>query len=238
MPADILKPLATFCSQSIAQRYIKTVRNLGDAWRTLAEQPSLPEHGDSAVIETTFGMNLTIKKDFNKRQDFFAKLDIPVDETASEDVQSTHDTTSSGPRHFQIFTDYGTDFIWLNDNDPTYNGESSHIELEDALSGLPKEVVDNYDAWVETYTTNFKERCDKPGDYAAHVFPAVAEEVGWNVAGFLLAWRIALAPHVGSVEFGVGREKYVLKKGEGVEDVIYSFLEDQARFLKKGETLQ
>lgn len=52
------------------------------------------------------------------------------------------------------------------------------------------------------------------------------------------AWRIALASHVGSVEFGVGREKYVLKKRDGVEDVIYSFLEDQARFLKKGETLQ
>lgn len=141
MPADILKPLVTFCSQSIAQRYIKTVRNLGDAWRTLAEQPSLPEHGDSAVIETTFGLNLTTRKDFNGGEDFSAKLDIPSLEPVSEDVQSTDDTTLSSPRHFQIFPDYGTDFIWLNDNDPTYNGESSHIELKDALPASQRRLL-------------------------------------------------------------------------------------------------
>jgi hypothetical protein len=95
---------------------------------------------------------------------------------------------------------------------------------EDALDGLPNEVVDNYDAWVELYRTNFKEICDDPGDYSVHIFPTVMEEVAWNVAGFLLAWRIALAPHVGSVEFEVGHEMHVLRKGEDVEnDVIYSF---------------
>lgn len=78
-----------------------------------------------------------------------------------------------------------------------------------------------------------------PGEFSVHVFPTIAEEVAWNVGRFLLAWRIALATHVGSVEFGVGREKYLLRKGEDVEnDVIYSFLEDQAVFLANGETFQ
>lgn len=235
MSVNLLKPLATFCTQSTSQRYIKTVKNLGDTWRALAEQPPLPEHTDRAVIETTFGLNLTIDKHFNNREDFSASLDVPSHETASQIVQSTR----SSPRHFRIFPDYGTEFIWPSDNDPAYNGESSHIELEDELTGLPMEVIDNYDAWVESYTTNFKTRCDDPGECSVHVFPTIAEEVAWNVARFLLAWRIALATHVGSVEFGVGREKYLLRKGEDVEnDVIYSFLEYQAVFLANGETFQ
>lgn len=238
MPPDLLKPLAAFCTQSKSRRFIKTVRNLGDAGRNLSEQPSF-EHTDAVVIETKFGLNFKLRKDFNSRHDFSVKLDIAAFEPASQDVQSTHTTTTSGPRHFRIFADYGTDFIWLNDNDLKYNDQGSYIELEDALDRLPNEVVDNYDAWVEIYTTNFKERCDDPGDYSVDVFPTVMEEVAWNVAGLLLAWRVALAPHVGSVEFGVGREKHVLRKGENVENVvIYSFLEDQAVFLSEGETFQ
>ncbi|RAO71711.1 uncharacterized protein BHQ10_007723 [Talaromyces amestolkiae] len=237
MSADLLKPLATFCTQSISQRYIKTVRNLGDAWRTLAEQPLLPEHTDLAVIETTFGVTLTIRNDFNSK-DFFAMLDIPSLESASQGVPRKHGITTP-PRHFRIFADYGTDFIWLNYNDPIYDGESSYIELEDALSGFPHEVFDNYDSWVEIYTVNFKKRCDDPGDYSVHVFPTVAEEVAWNVAGFLLAWRIALAPHVGSVELAVGRDKYLLKKGDDTEnEVTYKFLENQAEVLAKKETVE
>lgn len=239
MPPDLVKPLAAFCTQSKSQRFIKTVRNLGDAWRTLSEQPSL-EHTDSAVIETTFDLNFNFKKVFNSRQDFSAKFDIPPLETASQEWQSTPVTSSTtSPRHFRIFADYGTDFIWLNDNDPTYNGESSYIELEDALAGLPHEVFDNYDAWVEIYTANFKETCDDPGDYSVHVFPTATEEVAWNVAGFLLAWRIAMAPHVGSIELAVGREKYLLKKGDDTGNwVTYTFLEDQAVFLAKKETVE
>ena len=165
-------------------------------------------------------------------------LDIPSLESASQGVPRKHGITTP-PRHFRIFADYGTDFIWLNYNDPIYDGESSYIELEDALSGLPHEVFDNYDAWVEIYTANFKKRCDDPGDYSVHVFPTVAEEVAWNVTGFLLAWLIALAPHVGSVELAVGRDKYLLKKGDDTEnEVTYKFLENQAEFLAKKETVE
>lgn len=82
-------------------------QNLGDTWRALAEQPPLPEHTDRAVIETTFGLNLTIDKHFNNREDFSASLDVPSHRTASRIVQST----TSSPRHFRIFPDYGTEFI-------------------------------------------------------------------------------------------------------------------------------
>ncbi|KAE8553138.1 hypothetical protein TMatcc_007438 [Talaromyces marneffei ATCC 18224] len=227
MSTDLLKPLAAFCTQSISQRYIKTVRNLGD----LAEQP---EHVDSAVIETTFGLNLKIRKDFNNKQHFFAKLDIPSLETASQDIQSA----SSSPRYFRIFPDYGTDFIWLDKNDPEY--DQCYIDPEDAFSGLPKSLAADYDAWVETYTTNFEERFEETGYFPAQTFPTVVEEVAWNVTGFLLAWRIVLAPYVGSVEFdGGGRRKYLLRKGKDVEnDMIYSFLEEQAMFLERGHIFQ
>lgn len=57
--------------------------------------------------------------------------------------------------------------------------------------------------------------------------------------GFLLAWRIALAPHVGSVEWAVGRDKYLLKKGDDTEnEVTYKFLENQAEVLAKKETVE
>ena len=201
MPPDLLKPLSTFCTQSKSQRFIKAVRNLGDAWRTLSE-PSL-EDPDSAVIETTFGLNFNLKKDFGSRQDFSSKLNVPSLATASVESQqgqsSPNSTSTIGPRHFRIFPDYGTDFIWLNYNDPTYDGESSYIELEDALSGLPHEVFDNYDAWVEIYTANFKKRCDDPGDYSVHVFPTVATLLGFCLPGLLhwprmwvaLSWQLA-----------------------------------------------
>jgi hypothetical protein len=45
-----------------------------------------------------------------------------------------------------------------------------------------------------------------------------------------LAWRIARSPQVGSVEYSLGREKYVLEQGKE-SDVTLAFLEDQAALL-------
>jgi hypothetical protein len=167
-------------------------------------------------------MNLKMTRDFET-----FSMEVSSLQTTSREEQST--------RNYRIFTDYGTDFIWLkNDAD-----ESNYIEAADAQSNLPKEVFENYSAWVEAYTVSFKERCEDPGDYSAHVFLTATKEVSWSVAGYFLAWRIAMAPQVGSVEFAVGDGKYLLRKGKDVEnDVTYSFLEDQAMLLARGESTE
>jgi hypothetical protein len=138
-------------------------------------------------------------------------------------------------RHYRIFADYGTDFIWLNTTDPSYSPDNTYVEAADALSSFPLSVLQNYDAWVDTYTDKFKERCEDTQDYSANVFLTAAEQVAWQVAEYLLAWRIARSPQVGSVEYSPGREKYVLEQDKE-SDVTLAFLENQAALLVKRES--
>lgn len=60
---DLVKPLALFVSQPQSQRYIKTIKNLGDAWRSLSEEPSTESDPNTIVIETTFDLTLRITMD-------------------------------------------------------------------------------------------------------------------------------------------------------------------------------
>ncbi|KAJ9303052.1 hypothetical protein DTO271G3_426 [Paecilomyces variotii] len=228
MASNILKPLAVFCSQPQSQIYIKKIRNLGDAWRTLSEESAAESDRNSAVIETQF--------------DFIIKITNPAAESESILVEMT---TSEAPsslespaqiksaRHYRIFADYGTDFIWRNLNDIAHD-EDSHVESEGVLSEFPSSVLELYDAWVQQYTDNFKKRCEDTQHYSASVFSTVSEEVAWNVAGYLLAWRIAIAPQIGSVEFSVGHSKYSLERGKE-PSVTLDFLKDQVKLLAERE---
>ncbi|PYH94578.1 hypothetical protein BO71DRAFT_398827 [Aspergillus ellipticus CBS 707.79] len=141
MLPPLLKPLAVFATDSHSQRYIKTVRNIGDAWRKLTDEPS-PE-SKTTIIETTF--DVTIKLSYDPSSDELSVL---------FELQSTKaPTTNPEPvRHYRIFPDYGTDFIWLNQDDPFYALDSTYIESSDALSFFPPAVLENYDAWVDTHT--------------------------------------------------------------------------------------
>lgn len=105
------------------------------------------------------------------------------------------------------------------------------------LSSFPPSVLELYNAWVETYDNNFKTRCEDTQNYHASVFPSVWEEVAWEVAGFLLAWRIAVAPQVGSVEYSAGSSKYLLEGGKETS-VTMDFLENQVQLLAKREPLE
>jgi hypothetical protein len=224
------KPLGIFCTQSESQKYIKSVRNLGDAWRTLSEKPA---HLDTAFVETTFDLVLKAKT---------SATDKPCVSFEIPSFEATTDKPSIAPelqRHYRIFADYGTDFLWRNTNDPDYSEDNTYVEAEEALSDLPPAVFQYYDAWVDTYTSNFKTRCNIPGDYSAPVFVDATDEVSWNIAGYLLAWRIAMAPHIGSVEYSAGNEKYLLKSGEGTEGALMEkFLNDQATLLVKRESIE
>lgn len=72
--------------------------------------------------------------------------------------------------------------------------------------------------------------CPRPG-----VFPTVSEEVAWNVAGYLLAWRAVLGHGVRSVEFSTGRSKYMLKPGAEMSATL-DFLRDQAEMWAREES--
>ncbi|KAJ5200004.1 hypothetical protein N7491_009199 [Penicillium cf. griseofulvum] len=128
-------------------------------------------------------------------------------------------TSTESPRHYSMFADYGTDFIW-RDFDDLRPGEGDFLEL--------------YNAWVDTYTDNFSERRDKTQNYYADIFLTASEEVAWNVAGILLAWRITLAPQVGSIEYSTGYLKYLLGKGKET-NVTLQLLQDQVDILTKGK---
>lgn len=227
MVATVLKPLAVFCSHSQSQQDIRTVRNLGDAWRTLAEQPPSETDQNATIIDTTFDLRLAI---------------FPADKEADAEAISvlitTQDVPPSSPpagipRHYRIFPDYGTDFIWRQPDD-LREDEVSHLNADEALAGYPPSVLEFYDAWVEVYTQGFKTRCEQAHDYHASVFATASEEVAWNVAGYLLAWRIAIDPQVGSLEYGVGNSKYLLERGKETS-LTMEFLNDQNRILAKGE---
>ena len=161
---------------------------------------------NTTVIETTFDFVLEITKEPEPKCDTeqmsidMRTLNQAPPSTTTEAFPPAVEKDEEPVRHYRIFSDYGTDFIWRNLND-IGPGEDSHVESEEVLSSFPPSVLELYDAWVETYDNNFKTRCEDTQNYHATVFPSAWEEVAWTVTGFLLAWRIAIAPQVGSVEY-------------------------------------
>lgn len=107
------------------------------------------------------------------------------------------------------------------------------LDAEEMLSSFPSSLLELYDAWVETYTHYFRERREETQNYNATTFSSASEEVAWNVAGFLLAWRITLAPQVGRIEFSASGSKYLLEKGKET-GVTLKFLQDQVDVLTEG----
>ena len=239
MATGLLKPLAVFASQPQSQRYIKSTRNLGDSWQSLAENPHLESDANSAVVETQFDFILKIvkplegptleEKDLSKQSIVQMSTNENLYPSSVEEI-----APEEHPRLYRIFADYGTDFIWRDPDDVRpEEGEDIVLDPEEVLASYPPSVLELYDYWVDTYTENFKTRLEETGDYNADLFLTVSEAVAWNVAGFLLAWRISMAPDVGGVEYEVGSSSYVLKKGEETS-VTLKFLQDQADILEKG----
>lgn len=139
------------------------------------------------------------------------------------------------PRHYRIFPDYGTDFIWRSPDDTEEeNDEESYVEAEEVLSSFPPLALKLYNAWVDCYCDYFKTRLEHTTDYTANVFLSVSEEVPWKVAGYLLAWRIAISPQIGSIEYSAGHSTYLIEKGNETS-VTVTFLQDQMELLAKGE---
>ncbi|KAJ6148650.1 hypothetical protein N7497_010632 [Penicillium chrysogenum] len=252
MASGLLKPLAVFCSQSQSQRYIKGVRNIGDAWRSLAEKPLSKSEEDSSLVQTNFDFVLKITNileeqcqsestivEMSAHEPSTSLLNVSSELSLSTKSSTTSlsagpSTSTESPRHYRIFADYGTDFIWRDPDDLRPDEGDCMLEAEEVLSTFPSSVLELYNAWVDTYTDNFSERRQKTENYYADVFLTASEEVAWNVAGFLLAWRITLAPQVGRIEFSAGCSKYLLEKGKETSATL-QFLQDQMGILAEGK---
>ncbi|KAJ5251011.1 hypothetical protein N7489_001421 [Penicillium chrysogenum] len=89
-----------------------------------------------------------------------------------------------------------------------------------------------YNAWVDEWSDNWKREVEGTQDYRGPVFSDRTEEVAWNVAGYMLAWRILLAPGVGSVVYTAGSTDYLLERGN--ELATERFLGDQIELLAMG----
>ncbi|CAI7638637.1 unnamed protein product [Penicillium glandicola] len=209
MISSLLKPLAVFSSQSQSQQYIKSIKNLGDAWRTLTEEPTECER--TTVIKTTF--------------DFVLKITTETDSLTVEmtTVETPTFEPSTPPRHYRIFPEYGTDFLWRAVED-IRDDEQGYTEADEELGSFPSSVRVLYDAWVDEWSGNWEKRCEDTQDYHAPVFSDRIEQVAWNVAGYLLAWRIVLGPGVGNYLLATGNESAVTE----------CFLRDQIGLLAMG----
>ncbi|KAJ5785402.1 uncharacterized protein N7503_010614 [Penicillium pulvis] len=213
MASGLLKPLAVFCSQSQSQHYIESVRNIGNTRRSLTEQPLLDCNKNSTLIETSFDLVLKMSNGLEEQRQLNPTIvEITTSEPAT--ISANQSTPTQNPRHNRIFADYGTDFIWRDPGDVTPEEGDTVVDPEELLTSSPPSVLEYYDAWVNTYTENFLKRRDEAGHYHITTFATGSEEVTWNVAGFLLAWRIVMVPEVGRLEFTAGSSKYLLEKGK------------------------
>ncbi|OGE58582.1 hypothetical protein PENARI_c001G03122 [Penicillium arizonense] len=119
MASSLLKPLDVFCSQSQSQRYIKTIRNLGDAWRSLAEIPLTESDKNSALVETSFDFVLKVTNALEEQQSEPTTVEMSTQEPpiSTTSVSTTTSTATEPPLNYRIFADYGTDFIWRDPDD-------------------------------------------------------------------------------------------------------------------------
>ncbi|KAJ5979228.1 hypothetical protein N7501_002570 [Penicillium viridicatum] len=195
MVSSLLKPLAVFCSQSQSQRYIKAVRNLGDAWRSLAEKPPSKSEENSVLVETTLDFILKITNILEEQRQSESTIvemsahepstsELTISSDPSLSTKSSASSLSTGifptesPRHYRIFADYGTDFIWREFDDLRTGEDDCMLNSEEVLTTFPSSVLELYNAWVDTYTDDFTERRDKTQHYRADVFLTADEELG------------------------------------------------------------
>ncbi|KAJ5459650.1 uncharacterized protein N7458_001202 [Penicillium daleae] len=227
MTSDILKPLAAFCRDPRSQEYISTVKNISASGNSFGTTLSTSSSDGLIVIETTFDMALQI----------IHGPDEPTSVAMSTYRSPVPDTSSKLPKEllrcYEIGPEYGTDFI---SEKPTY---ASHVGADldsiTVLSSYPSCVRENYLKWVKTWEKKWQLRRGNTREFRSSVFFSAEEEVSWNVAGYLLAWRIAMAPDVGLVEYSTSRSQYILQTGKETS-ITMQFLKEQLYLLEKGDS--
>lgn len=226
MTSDILAPLAAFCGDSRFRDYVSNTKNISDAGTSFGEIISTSLGHSLIVIETKFDMTLQV-------------MHGPDEPTT---VAMTTCTSPEPPRSqkphdellqcYKICPEYGTTFISETmPCAPHFVG--SNLDSIEILSAYPPCVMEYYLLWVAHYNESWRDRCDRRGIISKNPFLSAQEEVSWNVAGYLLAWRIAMAPAVRWVEYSTRQSQYTLKTGNET-DITIQFLKEQLYLLEKG----
>ncbi|KAJ5669817.1 hypothetical protein N7462_010887 [Penicillium macrosclerotiorum] len=220
-----LGPLKEFCQWPETRKYVKYA-HVGDAWRTLNEQPVPDSQKDVKVVETTFDLIFKISTSSGDESVQISKPTAPLPEGRK--------------RHLIIRPEIGTDFLWRHINDLSEDEEPVTImDLEDLTPPVPGQLAQCYAEWVDIWTEKYTLQLNKTGDHYGHTFTSPREEAAWNVTGFLLAWRIVRHCPAGSsitYEYKAGGPQFKLE--EGSESSIASrFLKDQAAILAKERSL-
>ncbi|EYE95387.1 uncharacterized protein EURHEDRAFT_412206 [Aspergillus ruber CBS 135680] len=211
--ADILNPINIFIIHPQSQRYIKTTRDETDS-----------EENTTTTIETTFDLTFKITKASDGTPSSIEAFP-PTEQPPSNEAK---------PRHYRIDPDYETGFITRSTSD-LQPDEERDVTIEDVLKPLPESVQEQYKAWVDAYNGSYKTRVEDTGDEKASVFATAEEEVAWNVAGYLLTWRLTFAPEIGSAQYyGFGNSRSFVV-GENQLPSTVGFLKAGAGVLESGK---
>jgi hypothetical protein len=260
---EIRKPLSVFAQHSDSQCYIKSIRNLGDAWRRLSDKPLEECDKNTIVLETNFGLNIKFTPDKvemsvagpTESTESVESQESPVstqaDKTSQESsipttattvqlpsISTDPNMTTTRPRRYRIAYDWGTEHLWrdFDDLEPEDDGVT-YIDVDELLGqdSFPPSVIDLYVTWSDTYNDTFKTRLADTGDYNRTLFATTSERVAWYVAGYFLAWRIAMAPEVDSIEYPGADKKFLLQKDKGLEtQFTKEFFEIMCDYAKNG----
>ncbi|KAH8705853.1 hypothetical protein BGW36DRAFT_354245 [Talaromyces proteolyticus] len=161
MSSNIPRPLAIFYTQTQSQKYIKPVLNLEDAWRSIVEK--LGDEQDTTFIRTTFdvdiniqdsaseGTSLLLLKQNHSRQHY--KIEIPI---------SQHLPPHSLLIIFEFLLITGLIFFGSTPRIQTIHKTIRMSKQKKHFSLFQTEVFENYDTWVDTYTSNFQSDARTP----------------------------------------------------------------------------
>jgi hypothetical protein len=225
MRSDILAPLATFCGDRRFRDSVLNMKNLSDSGNSFGEIVSTSSDHSLTVIETRFDLTLQVMHGPDE------PTTVAMTTCTSRETPRSQKVHDELLQSYKIRPEYGTTFISETiPCSPDFVG--SELDSVEILSAYPPAVMEYYMMWVAEYNEAWRDRGKQSVNICENVFFSAEEEVSWNVAGYLLAWRVAMAPEVGSVEYSTRQSWYILKTGNET-DITIQFLKEQLYLLEK-----
>lgn len=226
MTSNILAPLAAFCRDPRFKDYVFDIKNLSDLGNSFGAILLTSSDNSLTVIETTFDMTLQVMHGPDE------PTTVAITTYQSPETPTLCKLPEELLRSYKIRPEYGTDFISEKISCAPHSIGEVHDSIE-ILSSYPPSVLEHYMMWVMEYNESWQEKCDETVNISENVFFSAEEEVSWNVAGYLLAWRIAMAPDARLVEYSTRQFQYILQTGNETS-ITMQFLKEQLYLLEKG----
>lgn len=181
---NILAPLAAFCRDFKFRDYVFDMKNLSDLGNSFGAIVSTSSSHSLTVIETRFDLILQVMHGPDE------PTTVVITTCQSQEPPRSQKVHDELLLSYKLRPKYGTAFI--SDCAPDFAG--SGFDSIKNLSANPLCIMEYYMLWVAEYNESGRDRCDRSGKTSENPFFSAEEEVSWNVAGYLLAWRVAMAP--------------------------------------------